>query len=273
MEWNSCHNVTNKQNMFYKCPTIHTQTQCGLQIQNIIHKLMQYKKNSSTKNNNSSTIFFFKYKLKSFTYKTNPPSTKNNSTSTKNFWHNLTTVTWLLAVSYHCHVTFGSNIPPCRFVHEWLLIHKCCAVIRPTRQQVALLSQVKAAKRSFWMGSLYIRGVLFLALQAFIECKPTVYWIHVSLKIKLSIYLHIQFWKFCFKSLWQTSRGWRKSNRSQIHRTPLSANQQLRFWAQHSTCHETMMKKCLPCLESGVRDVTSVYLDELQYIHINDKLT
>ena len=42
MELESCQNLTHTQNMFYSRPTIHKQTECGLQIQNIIHKLMLF---------------------------------------------------------------------------------------------------------------------------------------------------------------------------------------------------------------------------------------
>ena len=63
MELESCQNPAHTQNVFCSRTTIHTHAQCGLQIQNIIHKLMYFAS--------------IKYKLKSFKYKKNPSSTQN----------------------------------------------------------------------------------------------------------------------------------------------------------------------------------------------------
>ena len=48
MELESCQKKTHAQNVFYSRTTIHSQTQCGLQIQNIIHKLMHFASETNT---------------------------------------------------------------------------------------------------------------------------------------------------------------------------------------------------------------------------------
>ena len=61
---------THTQNVFYSRTMIHTHAQCGLQIQNIIHKLMHFASETNTVCFTQST-------------KKNPSSTQNNSTSTE----------------------------------------------------------------------------------------------------------------------------------------------------------------------------------------------
>ena len=48
MELESCQNPAHTQNVFCSCITIHTHAQCGLQIQNIIHKLMHFASETNT---------------------------------------------------------------------------------------------------------------------------------------------------------------------------------------------------------------------------------
>ena len=42
------HNDSHTQNVFYSRTMIHTHAQCGLQIQNIIHKLMHFASETNT---------------------------------------------------------------------------------------------------------------------------------------------------------------------------------------------------------------------------------
>ena len=138
MELESCQNPAHTQNTFCSRITIHTHTkrvllthndshthaQCGLQIQNIIHKLMHFASETNTVCFTQST-------------KKNPSSTQNNSTSTEH---------WKLRVD---RKAFAHGSARRKISAKSHMTNKC-PVIHTTQQQVALLSQFKAARTIFF---------------------------------------------------------------------------------------------------------------------------
>ena len=88
MELESCQKLTHTQNVFYSRPTIHKQTQCDLQMQNIFHKLMHFvlqmrnvpiKSNVHHTSETNTACFTHTKKHISSSTKKYPSSTKNNS--------------------------------------------------------------------------------------------------------------------------------------------------------------------------------------------------
>ena len=91
----------------------------------------------------------FKNKLKSFSAKRNPSSTQNNSTSTEH---------WKLRVDLKAFARGSARRKICAKSH----VRNKCPVIHTTQQQVALLSQFKAAR------------TIFFSPQNLYWCRPTV---------------------------------------------------------------------------------------------------
>ena len=109
---------------------IHTHAQCGLQIQNIIHKLMHF---ASEKN----TVCFTQ-------------STKNNSTSTEH-----ESCAWIGMHLRTDRNAFAHGSARRRISAKSHVTNKC-PVIHTTQQQVALLSQFKAARTIFFLPKIFI---------------------------------------------------------------------------------------------------------------------
>ena len=110
---------------------IHTHAQCGLQIQNIIHKLMHFASETNTVCFTQST-------------KKNPSSTQNNSTSTEH-----ESCAWIGMHLSTDRNAFAHGSARRKMSAKSHVTNKC-PVIHTTQQQVALLSQFKAARTIFF---------------------------------------------------------------------------------------------------------------------------
>ena len=124
MELESCQNPAHTQNVFCSRITIHTHTHCGLQISNIIHKLMHFASETNTVCFTQST-------------KKNHSSTQNNSTSTEH---------WKLRVDRKAFAHGSAR----RKISAKSHVTNKFPVIYTTQQQVALLIQFKAARTIFF---------------------------------------------------------------------------------------------------------------------------
>ena len=144
MELESCQNPAHMQNVFCSRTTIHTNS---VWFANTKHHSQTnafcFRNKYSMYYTYKETYFFnykkvsSKHKLKSFKYKLstkkNPSSTQNNSTSTEH---------WKLRVDLK---TFAGGSAR-RKISAKSHVTKKCPVIHTTQQQVALLSQFKAAR-------------------------------------------------------------------------------------------------------------------------------
>ena len=117
--------------MFYSRKMIHTHAQCGLQIQNIIHKLMHFASETNTVCFTQST-------------KKHPSSTQNNSTSTEH-----ESCAWIGMHLRTDRNAFAHGSARRKISAKSHVTNKC-PVIHTTQQQVALLSQFKAARTIFF---------------------------------------------------------------------------------------------------------------------------
>ena len=109
MELESCQNLTHTQNVFYSHPTIHKQTQCGLQIQNITHKLMHFV--LQIKNVPIKQIQYVLHTVYKETYYFNDKNILQVQTKIFQVQNKILQVQ--NKITKNCHVTFGTNFPPC----------------------------------------------------------------------------------------------------------------------------------------------------------------